>query len=88
MSNSVSMASDANLYQSNASRIEAFFDTEVFLQNILKPMIDAFAVHHQIKEVVVFDNGAVENTVVFGLLFGDEALGFVTLSHQFGTADK
>lgn len=72
-------AADAELFQSNGSRIETFFELDGFVKNLLKPMIDASAVKHQIQETVVFDSGMSEHTDVFGLLFGDSALGFTTL---------
>lgn len=70
---------DAELFQSNGSRIETFFELDGFVKNLLKPMIDASAVKHQLQRTVVFDNGASEHTEVFGLVFGDTALGFTTL---------
>lgn len=75
----ISGAADAELFQSNGSRIETFFELDGFVKNLLKPMIDASAVKHQLQRTVVFDNGASEHTEVFGLVFGDTALGFTTL---------
>lgn len=79
MSNKVTSAADTELFQSNGSRIETFFDLDDFVGNILKPMIDASSVAQKVKGTVVFDNGVSGETDVFGLLFGDASLGFTTL---------
>ena len=79
MSNTVTAAASHNLYQSNGSRIEAFFELDGFVQNLLKPMIDASSVYQQTETAVVFDDGSTEVTDVIGLLFGKPDLGFVSL---------
>lgn len=79
MSNIVTTAKTENLNQSNASRIEAFFDVDEFVHQLLKPMIDASTVHHHVNTKVVFEGGTSEVTDVIGLLFGEPNLGFVSL---------
>lgn len=79
MSNIITTAATHNLYQSNGSRIEAFFELDGFVQNLLKPMIDASSVFQQTKTAVVFDDGSTEVTDVIGLLYGSPELGFVCL---------
>ena len=79
MSNIVTTAKTENLNQSNASRIEAFFDADEFVHQLLKPMIDASNVHHHVNTKVVFEDGTSEVTDAIGLLFGEPNLGFVSL---------
>lgn len=79
MSNIVTKAATHSLYQSNGSRIEAFFELDGFVRNLLKPMIDASSIYQQTKTAVVFDDGSAEVTDVIGLLFGKPELGFVSL---------
>lgn len=79
MSDKVTHASSAELFQGTGNLIQAFFDSDLFVRELIKPMIDASSLLHQSKETVVFDNGACEKTDVFGLFFGDATLGFTTL---------
>ncbi len=79
MSNKVTSAVDAELFQSNGSRIETFFELDSFVGKLLRPMIDASSVAQKATGTVVFDNGVSAETDVFGLLFGDASLGFTTL---------
>ena len=75
----MTLASFSELFQGTGNLIQAFFDPDIFVQEFIKPIIDASSVRHQNKGTVVFDNGISELIDVFGLYYGDDTLGFTTL---------